>query len=293
MSTTTPEAPNITDDSRVVADEGKFAELKSALLDSARKVVSKAVAATNAYKNHAQLEMAVAATIFRPTGFPDWARSTDTYKRLVEDACDAVFGKLDSDTRNRVKGSIRQHVNRTYRERAIVEWIRANHPVLKERVDGKEDGEFVVPDDDEQFKAAVREHYLSQVNEKGEALLTVPPKYATKPPTGSGTGGGPDGTPSALVPLDTALSGLASVTGDFATLGILKGISAVAESLTKKDARYGEHGVDFVRQTLRRIGTVAVLTSKQLDEKELTEDEVKNLKTAKFSAKDEKLAEAK
>lgn len=290
--------PEITDDSRVVGDTGLFEEIKTALIESARKVVAKAKSATAAYKNHAELEMSLASMCFRPNGFPDWARSTGVYKVNAEDAVDALFQKLDASTRNSAKSAIRQHVNRTFREKAIIAYLRATDPDLSQVTDESTDDKpvYVVGDDDELFKNRVREQYESQVNEKGEPLLTVPAKYAHKPPADSGTGGGPgSGTPTGFTTIRTNMSALTSggVAGDMAVLGLLEGLTTLSETLLKKDARYGGGGVESVRQNLRRIGEVALLTSKSLDESGLDDEEEKRLKAAKFSSKDEKLVSSK
>jgi hypothetical protein len=249
---TTTVAEVIADDSRI-ADEVLFADVRERIAKMAKDAVASMTRLTNHVKGLAELRVEARSLILLPSGHPDWSAKSDAYRLNVMSAEADAFGKLDADTKRRLDGAVRQHVTRTYLERGIVNWIRAN---VAEMAATAPDGSYAVAEDDDRFKRAVRKEYDA-------AGLTVPPRYRTD--NGQGSGGGPGaGAPSAVTVLQNAIGGLEQVTADHAALALLQAVSALNASLGKPDARYGERGAEFVSNVLARVGIVATITAKQV-----------------------------
>lgn len=262
--TTTEEV--ITDDSRI-SDESAFNKARERFLNALKSARSKFVSATNAIKSAAEESVNLRSLILLPSGNPDWSAKSDAYRLNMESAVNEVLGSLAPSERRRFLGSMRQHVARTYLDPAIVAWVQANVQGMADR-----------DESEEPFKTQVRRQYES-------AGLAVPPKWQR---AGAATsGGGPEaGSPaSPAAALDNALGGLSQVTGDHASLALLRAISALHSNLTGKSARFGESGPEHVSQVLTRIAVVAQVTAKRIAGKELTEQEEERLASALYDPK--------
>lgn len=217
----------------------------------AKRLVTTAKSMVTARKNVAKSNVLL-RTMFLIEGGPDWAGSTQAYKALVSSLFTEAFegSGFTKSERDREINAVKQHVNRTYLELAIRQYVRSALS-LEEGAESS----------DPAFIPAVKAEYK-------RCGLTVPNAYLTPEEREGGGGGGGNGGGggSAVDVLNSAAAGMAQVTPLFAARSILRYVSDLANRVTDpKDGNVTDR--PEVTDTVQRVEIVAAFIVKALDGK--------------------------
>jgi hypothetical protein len=236
----------------------------------AKRLVTQAKSLVTVRKNNAKSNVLIRAMILIEGG-PDWAGASQAYKRLVSDLYTEAFegSGFTKSERDRELNAVKQHVNRTYLELGIRQYVRT----MLQLEEGAEAT-------DPRFVPAVKAEYV-------RCNLTIPNAYLTpeerEASGGGGGGGGGGGTTSAKDVLNNAAEGMAQVTALFASKSILRYVSDLALRVTDPKAGAVEDRPE-VTDTVQRVQIVAAYIVKALDGK-TTEKDVEGIAEVLFDPK--------
>lgn len=255
----------IADGSRVT-DTDTVLRFAERIVEGGKQALTILANLTDAYKRIAREQAFVRPFILTPEGHPDWAGNTGTYKLVAEESLSEVFGDLSKGDRNKVSAAIRAHVNRTYRELAILAYVAGMEDAEgNPRYPGILDDEGNVNPNAEgydAFKYAVREQYRN-------AGLAVPSAYQTPQDreSGGGGGGGNNGGKDALTVLAAGVSVVTEgrVRDDYAAAALLQGVSAFVLNIANPQRDGGINNREVVGGFLHRIADVALAGAKACD----------------------------
>lgn len=190
--------------------------------------------------------------VLRVDGMPDWHGETSTWKALQRFTYDVAFIDLDATDRERERNAVLAHLNRTYLEQAIRDYVAESTDI---------EGKLVFPDEEdrhtEAFLFACRRQYV-------ESDLAIPNRYKSpedKAAINSGPGNGPPVTIEVAL---KGIDGLNHIIPSLATKASLKSVSDIVKRLTAKDAGAIENR-EAIKVDLDRISTLAMFALKHLD----------------------------
>lgn len=251
-----------------IAEGSNIVEAVAEALSAAKQLVRSAKALVTVRKNAAKALTLIRALVLIEGG-PDWAGSTQAYKRLASDLFTEAFSDsgFSKSERDRELNAVKQHVNRTYLELAIRQHVR-NVLTLEEGAEAS----------DPRFVPAVKAEYV-------RCGLTVPNAYLTpeEREAGGGGGGGGGGTGSAKDVLEAAAAGMAQVTPLFAAKSILRYTSDLFARVTDpKDGNVPDRSE--VTNTVQRVEIIVATMIKALDGK-ATEKDMDGLADVLFDPK--------
>lgn len=255
---------NIEDASRMVAGAA-VEDAVQVIREVAAIAVSAAKTATETYrKAAAAIARHARRNVLLPSGIPDWAGDSTMAQTILSYSLDRVLleGFETPGDRRKVRNSIMAHLDRTFLELEIRDWVWRTTETLTggelKYWSGEDDEQ---PDDtNTSFLADVRKAYKS-------AGKKIPPKYQSPEDKAAGRGDSPTAGPAN--PTSVTRKGIeasAHLTAERRALAALDMVSRLVHDIEEKQVRFASQDErNRVSEIVARISVVSMFGAKVLD----------------------------